>query len=307
MPVGVMLGPQRKAITVPDELRRHGVTGRIATITAGWQEREAEDDELRAALGHRTINLRLHKRVDDVFEADPELFKVHRARQDRLRQLRELYTVRLDHALNAVRALMDRHEPAEMLHPEIEDAIAYVRRLDAWHLDRISQAHAAFEADARPQERPAVRKERAAVLAVLGECEAVAVAGGHVSTLLNRMRLLDLTQTLRAKVVVGWSAGAMVLTDRVVLFHDRPPEGPGNAEVLDLGLGVLPGVVALPHASKRMRTDDVHRMSLFARRFAPSLCVALDPWSRARFGDGAWSAEAGTLHVSHDGSLQPLH
>jgi hypothetical protein len=305
--IGILLGPQRRAITVTDEIARLGHPRRIATITAGWQEREAEDDELHEALGRRAVNLRLHKRVEAVFEADPELFRMHRARMDRLRQVRDLYALRLDYALDALRALQQRKEPPELLDAEIEDALQVVRVLDAWHLQRIAEAHAAFEDEARPGERPELAKRRAEVLELLEQCDAVAVAGGHVSTLLNRMRLLDVTAGFGQKPVLAWSGGAMVLTERVVLFHDRPPEGPGNAEVLDLGLGVFQNVVALPHATKRLRLDDPARMALFARRFAPATCLVLDPYNRARWDGQRWTAEPGTWSVSLDGTLRALN
>ena len=56
--------------------------------------------------------------------------------------------------------------------------------------------------------------------------------------------------------VVAWSAGAMALTSKVVLFHDYAPRGSHEAEVFDRGLGRVPGVIALPHARRRLRLED---------------------------------------------------
>ena len=56
----------------------------------------------------------------------------------------------------------------------------------------------------------------------------------------------------------------MALTERVLLFHDRAPHGPAHAEFLDAGLGWLPGCVLLPHARRRLRTDDPARMAELA-------------------------------------------
>ena len=303
MTTGVLLGPQRHAITVTDEIIALGITGRIAVVTAGWQEREAEDDELQVALGHRAVNLRLHKRVDDVFARDSELFDAHRARQDKLRQLQELYRIRLDHTLAAARALYASQAPAELLEPERAAAIASLQALDAHHLARIRALHDAFEAAVRPAERPVLREHRQEIHALIHGCEAVAIAGGHVSTLLNRMRLLDVLGDLGARPIIAWSAGAMVVSDRVVLFHDRPPEGPGNAEILDEGLGLFPNVVALPHATQRLQMDDRPRMAMFALRFSPALCVALDPRCRASYDGERWTAAVGTQYIAPDGSL----
>ena len=48
----------------------------------------------------------------------------------------------------------------------------------------------------------------------------------------------------------------MAISERVVLFHDSPPQGPGAAEVLDAGLGLVGDVVVLPQPEFRLRLDD---------------------------------------------------
>jgi hypothetical protein len=76
---------------------------------------------------------------------------------------------------------------------------------------------------------------------------------------------------------VAWSAGAMVLTERVVLFHDDPPHGEPAAELLDAGLGLVRDIVALPDARRRLAMSDPDRLAALSRRFAPATCVTLDP------------------------------
>jgi enterochelin esterase-like enzyme len=66
----------------------------------------------------------------------------------------------------------------------------------------------------------------------------------------------------------------MALTERIVLFHDRAPQGPGHPEVYGSGLSVLRNLVPLPHARARLLLDDAPRMAVFARRFAPARCPA---------------------------------
>lgn len=297
----VILGPQRHVVTVTQELNRMGISGRIATITAGWQEREAEDDELSAALGNRAVNLRLHARTDDVFAQDHELFAAHRRRQDRLRQLQDLYRLRLDHLMAAAVALMARAGPAELVDPERMDTIEQLQALDDHHLARIRDTHEAFESEHLPGERRALAQHRAEVQGILDECDAVAIAGGHVSTLLGRMRLMAVAVGMAPKPILAWSAGAMALTERVIAFHDRPPEGAGNAEILDLGLGLARGIVALPHATGRLNLADQPRMSLFSRRFAPAMCICLDPGHRARCSADRWEFAGGTKRIFASG------
>ncbi len=301
----VVLGPQRHVITVTEELKLLGLSGRIATITAGWQERESEDDELSAALGNRAVNLRLHARTDAVFAQDRQLFSAHRRRQDNLRQLQDIYRMRLDHLMASATVLMSRAGPAELLEPERIDTIEQLRALDAHHLRRIRDVHEAFEIQELPGERRALAQHRAEVQGILEECDAVAIAGGHVSTLIGRMRLLDVAAGMTHKPILAWSAGAMVLTDRVVAFHDRPPEGAGNPEILDVGLGLAPGIVALPHATTRLKLDDVPRMALFSRRFSPSDCICLDAGNCGRLAGRHWDFTPGTLRLDASGFPVP--
>ena len=84
------------------------------------------------------------------------------------------------------------------------------------------------------------------------------IAGGHVASLLNRLKLFDVLGLAAGKPIFAWSAGAMVLTDRIVLFHDYPPYGSDIAQVLDAGLRARAGHrgaarSAAPHSHGRPR------------------------------------------------------
>lgn len=305
----VLLGPQRlqpTLVTVFDEM---GWQGPVAAVTAGWQEREAEVDEMREHLGRPVINLMLHERGERLFAADPRLAERYHRRQDRLRELQDLYRGRLAHALAAARELMaketrrDLGEP-DLKEPEVEDAIATVRRLDQHHLERLRSVHREFEDEARPLESPALLRHRHELGRKLATVSALCIAGGHVAVLLNRLRLFGVLELLGSRPIVAWSAGAMALGRQIVVFHDSPPQGPGNAEVIDAGLGLFDDVLPLPHASKRLRLEDPLRVSLFARRFAPARCVALDPLVRVtRRQAGGWRPNGETKVLSLAGEL----
>ncbi len=62
------------------------------------------------------------------------------------------------------------------------------------------------------------------------------------------------------------SAGAMALSEKVVLFHDFPPQGAGNAEVFDAGLSAFRGLIVFPDADKRLALGDKQRVSMLASR-----------------------------------------
>jgi len=301
-----LLGPQRFLPTLGRAVRAAGVEGTLASVTAGWQEREAEDLELHEHLEERTSNLMLYARSEEVFERDPDLFRAHRERQERLRSMQELYRLRLAHLKRAARELAAREGDPELLEPELEAAIAALRELDAHHLARIRAVNDAFDAAWRPLERPAVARHVAEIERALAGAEALAVAGGHVAILLNRLRLFGIDRLLGARRVFAWSAGAMAVSERVVLFHDSPPQGQGNAEVLEAGLGWAVGVVALPHARRRLALDDPLRVALFARRFAPAHCLVLDDGSQVVLGEAGIRADSGVRRLTVDGRLAPM-
>ncbi|HEX4953501.1 MAG TPA: hypothetical protein VF017_08920 [Thermoanaerobaculia bacterium] len=301
----VLLGPQRLhpiLVTAFDEL---GLEGPIATVTAGWQEREAEVEEMREHLGRPVVNLRLYARAEQLFGDDPKLAQLYHQRQERLRDLQELYRLRLADALRTARELARKQgvEPS-LIEPERQAAIDAVRQLDAHHLERIRGIHEDFDAAARPFDRPALLRLRTAMAKELAGTTALAIAGGHVAVLLNRLRLFGVLDLAPRHPVFAWSAGAMALGPRVVLFHDNPPQGPGDAEVLERGLGLFDDVLALPHASKRLALEDPVLVALFARRFAPLTAVAFDPKTRlVRRAGGNWKPLPETRRLSEDGAV----
>ena len=96
-----LMGAQRLQPRVREVAAAMGAEGPYAVITAGWQEREAEDDELRAHLGGEVVNLELDVRAHRALAEDPELANAHRARQAQLKHLQDVYRIRLHHAFAA--------------------------------------------------------------------------------------------------------------------------------------------------------------------------------------------------------------
>jgi len=275
-------------------------------VTAGWQEREPEDQELRDHLALPAVNLELYRRAEEVFKADDELFRLHRARQEQLRRLQKFYRIRLEYILECTRDLFGREAEPDLLEPEKEDALESVRRLDHHHLTRVREVHREFEERHRPRSRPAVARHREQLKGILDESDLVMIAGGHAAVLLNRLRLFGLDALVRNLPVVAWSAGAMVLAEQIVLFHDSPPQGAGNAEILDAGLGRCERIVPLPRASTRLRLNDPVRVSILARRFRDQACIALDPGSRIIVSGDRRLPGQGTRQLHYDGTVRQV-
>jgi hypothetical protein len=301
----VLLGPQRLKKTLADALRESGLseTAPIAIVSAGWQEREPEDAELREHLGGRGHNLDLYARALRVNDADPEFASATRERQRSLWRLQALYRMRLTHAMAACLELLRREEDDAPIREQRREAIDAVRDLDRRHVERMSEIHAEHDACWKPAERAAVAREREAVAGIVRDVSAIAIAGGHVAVLLNRLRLFGIASQLEGKTLAAWSAGAMAVCETVVLFHDDPPHGPGYPEVFERGLALARDLQPFPHARRRLALGDGARVVLSARRFAPAMCVPLDDGERITWNGSGWALADGTRRLAPDGRV----
>ncbi len=298
----VLLGAQRFDPTLGEAVAELGVEGRIAAITAGWQEREEEDDDLQEHLDGRTVNLRLHARAEAVFEKDPKFAAAHRERQAILRHRQDFYRIRLEHALDAQHVIDNRQAPEDILEDEARASIQAIRDIDRMHLERCTKDWEDFDERYRPLERPAIADQIAEIAEIVKGCDAIAIAGGHVASLLNRLRLFNIGELARGKYVFAWCGGAMAISERVILFHHSPPQGQGTAEVLDEGLGLAGNVVVLPQPEFRLKLDDRERIQVMARRFAPAVCLAMPARSRVTWLKRGPKNAYGVLALRDDGS-----
>jgi hypothetical protein len=271
-----LLGPQHPAPRLRECLDAIGAGPPYVSITAGWQEREGEIDELAAHVGAPVSDLRLYARAELLLAEDAALRAALRERQDRLQADQEHYRIRLRAQYAALLELEALPGSDPGLRAARRAALSDVRALDCTHERNTLREHAAFTRRASVSAHPALLREQRALAQAVAAAGTVLIAGGHVAVLLNRMRLFDLEPALAARRCVAWSAGAMALAERVVLYHDHPPQGASPAELLDRGLGLVAGVLPLPDAVRRLALNDPAHLARFARRFAPATCLLLD-------------------------------
>jgi len=301
----LVLGPQFRSPNLREALEQAALHGPIASITAGWQEREGELGALEEHLGVPVRDLRLYERTEATFAQDPALHGAYRARQDDLRRLQDYYRLRLDHAKAAARELLQQPDESPAVRRARRSAITALRRLDAEHLREIRVLHARFEQAWGAHRHPLLARQQAELEQIVASAAAVCIAGGHIAVLLNRLRLFGLAQMLASRPVAAWSAGAMALAERVVLYHDQPPQGAGNAEVFEAGLGLVRGAVFLPHASTRLADRDPRRIELLARRFAPARCYTLDDGDLLQWRRGRLARATGSRWLTRNGDVTP--
>lgn len=298
-----LLGPQRFLTTAGAVVRSLGLEGPVATITAGWEDREADDMELDHVMDGRTRNLRLYGRMIEVLEQDLDVARAALALRDAVEDLAGAYSLRLQHALDAVYAVGRRRGREDVVAAAFTDALDAVRRLDTWYLDEVRALYGEAYSTGAVERSEVLARHRGEVGEVLGSCAVLAVAGGHVGMLLRSMQLFGVRPSAELPVV-AWSAGAMAMTRTVVLFNDHA-QGMRGAEVWDRGLARVERVVALPHARRRLRLDDRVRGQVLARRFQGSSCLLLDDGAKVAVGaDGSLPPGARVLRL--DGSVGVL-
>ena len=214
----ILLGPQRPTVNLDAAFSALDKTQPVAVVSAGWQEAEGDIDEVREIVKCPLVDLRLYQRAENILASEAWLRAVYRERQDRLQELQRLYRLRLSLSMLAARRLLGADGDPEILLHEQRHAISQQRVLDRHHLRRIRAIHKEFDTRIANEPLPMLADQNAEIADILSRCQTVIIAGGNVAVLLNRLRLFDLGPSLALKNIVAWSAGAMVLADKVVLF-----------------------------------------------------------------------------------------
>lgn len=300
----ILLGPQRFRLTAGSVLREVAPEGVVATVTAGWRDREKDDAELDSALGGRSVNLHLWRRLNHVLATDLEFAAAAAAYNRAIDEAGRLYSVRLSHALDTVYTTMRLSAREDLRDSALLASLQSVRDIDAWYLWLIGELEQELRTSGGMDSSDLVAQHRGEVAEILTSSAALAIAGGHVGFLSRCLRLFDVSPPA-SMPVVGWSAGAMVLTEHIVLYNDKGLEGVRPAELWDRGLGRAPGVVAMPHARRRIMLDDEVRNQVLAHRFAPARIVLLDDGSRLAIeSDGSLPDQARI--ITADGTITTL-
>ncbi len=298
-----LLGPQGTTPDVGVVLRDLGITGPVALVRAGYQERESEDALLAAAIGNPTRNLTLHARGKDVFQKAVGYTAAYQARQQRLRHMQAFYRTRLDGTEDAARKISVRYVEPELLEQEEKVSVDVFRHMDGDHIERCQAVRAAFDRAWPADSVESLAAHRREVRAMMADTEALVISGGHVASLHNRLQMFDVLANNGAKPIIAWAAGAMVLTDRIVLFHDYPPYGSDIAQVLDAGAGLVSGFVVLPDPRRRINLEAKTGIQQFARRMAPATCVAMDHGARLIL-DGGEVTHARAIRLTTAGDAE---
>ncbi|MBO86903.1 MAG: hypothetical protein CL927_16260, partial [Deltaproteobacteria bacterium] len=140
----VLLGPQRGRPRLSEALARHGCTGELAVITAGWRHDEAELEPLRRDLGDRLTLLPLYSWFDKHCQDDRQLGEAYSSRQQKIIEYKAAYRDQLKHTMAAVAVMQHRahHNPA-LCGPELQFTHEALRALDARALHRVNEIRAA--------------------------------------------------------------------------------------------------------------------------------------------------------------------
>jgi hypothetical protein len=253
-------------------------------------------------LDGRMHNLELYRRWRQLLDDDPDYAAAERALAERLTEQQEIYALRLGHALSGADALTTRTAMPDLQAQAADDAIGAIQALDRWHLGQVATIRGDFYASTRIGDRGPMVQQRGELRELCAASAGMVVTGGHVGVLLHLLHVFGLTVSIRPPLVT-WSAGAMALSDRVVLFHTHGPLGRRHPEVYAEGLGAFSGVLPFPHPKRRLALGDAAQMSLLARRFAPRLCLLLPDGVRVDVSS-ADPLPVGARWIDEDGQVR---
>lgn len=248
----------------------------MAVISAGWQEAEGDIGDVFEQVQRPLLDLGIYQKAEHLTTAYPEFAEAYRERQDNLKDLQRLYRLRCKQLMIAARLALRAEASPEILATEQHHAMSQVRELDRHHLRSMQAIHTEYDPTFDALTSGEITAFSAEISTKIADCKTLLITGGNVMVLLNRLNLFGLKDVLVNKHLVAWSAGAMVLSDTLVLFHDKTPLGRRDPEVVSKGCGVIPGYVFLPDAKRRLRKSDTVRTRLMCRRFAPAQCVTLN-------------------------------
>lgn len=301
----VVLGPQRPAPNLGRALDRVGAKGPVALITAGWRHDEDDIEALARGVGRPTEHLPLYAWFEEVAQQHPEEARRYRDRTRRVRAWKKGYRIRLHASMQALVTLdeLATADP-ELYQASLQAALGQIIALDA----EVPATLAALRTSEPPWSREPVLSYRKRVEELFQRCDTVALAGGQVATLLNRLRFFGVGPLLRdfwerGGNLVAWSAGAMVLTERVMLFYDHPPDGPGHPEVLDAGLGLIRGLTLFPGAAQRLDLEDTRRRWRLIARLGGHRALGLANGDALQVGDEVELLEGSVLDLAQGISL----
>ena len=300
----LLLGPQPHYVTLRRAMERLGANAPVAVTTAGWQEDESDDGELLRQLPSGSFNLRLFERSERLFRDDPELIQLLRERQDALRYLRDVYRSRLECLRQALVETMQFDARKFDLGPERELAFEQIQELDRQYFLRTCQVCDQYEQRLGMSQRSEVVRHRREIAEALNRAAALVISGGHAGIILNRLKIFELLTPRPELPVIAWSAGAMALSEEVVFFHDSPPQGPGNPEIMRAGTSEYVRILALPDARHRLKLHDPFRVQLFARRFIDFQCVIFDEQTLLDRVEGRWETEGVVQRLGITGRLE---
>lgn len=307
MPKRILLGPQRPSANLREVLTAAALPeGPVGVISAGWQEGEGELDDLSQLIQNPLVELNLYHRADNIFSADKAFQSVYRQRQDRLQELQKLYRTRLRHLMIAARQIRRQKVTSGLIAAEQQHAISQVRALDTHLLSSVETIYSQYAEALKPSSSALLTEQIQEIESVLENCASIVIPGGNVLVLLNRLQLFEMQHMIHSRHVVAWSAGAMALSDIIVLYHDRVPLGRRDPEVLGPGLGIVSGHLFLPDSKKRLQVKDRVRISLFSQRFAPVKCVTLNSGSSIYFDDESLCQANNVGKLTAKGKIEEL-
>ncbi len=310
-----ILGPQRDHPNLSAVVDANLKNAKLAVVSAGWRHEESELRPMARDLRRPLSLLPLYLWFDELGQKEPELSKEHSERQKRIKTYKALYRKKLHMQLEYLSFVEKKwQKQPELYEEDYQEALQDVHRIDQAAIARLNQIRAQFPNLLEPWKHPSAQPFHEEIRTTLEQCDGLIIAGGHVAILRNRMFFFGFAELLHeflraGKQIICWSAGAMAMCEQIVLYYDDPPEGAGVAEILDTGMGILPGVTFFPHAAQRLRLTNPARVRALATRFHEQKCITLEVGAHLLYEQGSYQSlgmQSASSLLTPSGDITPL-
>ena len=304
-----ILGPQRPTPNIANVLNAHCRRGPIAVISAGWRYDESEIQALTRDIQREVYHLPLYEWFDELGDKETELSNEHSERQKKIKAYKKAYRMRLQLDMEYLAFIHQLHKSSPVYYEkDLIEARKAIAKTDHDAITRLNEIRLEFPNLQEPWLHASAASYHQEIKDILEKCDVLIITGGHVAILRNRMFFFGLHALLKdfleqGKSIICWSAGAMSLTDEIVLYYDDPPDGKGTAEVLDTGLNLIPNTLFFPHGRQRLKVDEQLRISSLVHRFTPKRCFILEEGSHMIYQDQRLTQSTSTIELFPDGTL----
>lgn len=302
---------------------------KVLLVTAAWGAHEHKESHVKEALtkigvrqrfegGHERNmqNLSIWHQWSAFMEAEPDLHRAFREKEDVIARTKEFYRRKNGDFLKILRdqtrwvratfpgetlanilaydvvhqrSRLPRLQDRQLLYhyccQDVQDTLAKIVENDRTMLAICREIEQYFRGRSRLDENTRYIATRDELRGRVLSANSILMFGGDLGALLTCLQFFRLHEVFHEAIWRGTnyyavSAGSMVLAEKIIVYDDfdggEHDRPRQEFEFHDSGLALVTKVTLFPHCMDRIQTDDQDNLAYLAHRFASGPCVGLN-------------------------------